>query len=58
MVNVKTQFDEAVIIIKELPPDGSVKPSEDDQLAVSHSTLLVGRHQTAKLTNGTVLRPL
>ena len=35
MVNVKAQFDKAVIVVKALPPDGPVKPTQDDQLAVS-----------------------
>jgi hypothetical protein len=28
-------FDKAVQIVKDLPADGPVKPSQDDQLAVS-----------------------
>lgn len=28
-------FDKAVQIVKDLPPEGDVKPSQDDQLAVS-----------------------
>ena len=35
MVNTKAQFEKAVTIVKALPPDGPVKPSQDDQLAVS-----------------------
>ncbi len=35
MVNVQAQFDKAVAIVKALPPDGPVKPTQDDQLAVS-----------------------
>ena len=35
MVNTAAQFDKAVAIVKALPPDGPVKPSQDDQLAVS-----------------------
>ena len=30
----KAQFDKAVAIVKALPADGPVKPSQDDQLAV------------------------
>ncbi|CAD6565818.1 MAG: hypothetical protein TREMPRED_001813 [Tremellales sp. Tagirdzhanova-0007] len=33
MVNTAAQFDKAVAIVKALPPDGPVKPSQDDQLA-------------------------
>ncbi|ORY34311.1 long-chain fatty acid transporter [Naematelia encephala] len=33
MVNVQAQFDKAVAIVKALPPDGPVKPSQDEQLA-------------------------
>ena len=36
MVNTKAQFDKAVAIIKALPEDGPVKPSQDEQLAVSN----------------------
>lgn len=37
MVNVQKQFDRAVAIVKELPPDGPVKPSQDQQLDVRFS---------------------
>ena len=39
MVNTAAQFDKAVAIVKALPPDGPVKPSQDDQLAVSGCVL-------------------
>ncbi|KAL7419303.1 acyl-CoA-binding protein (ACBP)/diazepam binding inhibitor (DBI)/endozepine (EP) [Cryptotrichosporon argae] len=32
MVNVSAQFEKAVAIVKELPPDGPVKPTQDQQL--------------------------
>lgn len=35
-VNVQAQFDKAVAIVKSLPPDGPVKPTQDQQLLVSH----------------------
>lgn len=34
MSNVKAQFDKAVAIVKDLPADGPVKPSQDEQLQV------------------------
>lgn len=34
MSNVKAQFDKAVAIVKDLPSDGPVKPSQDEQLQV------------------------
>jgi diazepam-binding inhibitor (GABA receptor modulating acyl-CoA-binding protein) len=34
-MSVQAQFDKAVAIVKELPPDGPVKPTQDDQLLVS-----------------------
>ncbi|AAW46941.1 long-chain fatty acid transporter [Cryptococcus neoformans] len=33
MVNTKAQFDKAVAIVKGLPEDGPVKPTQDDKLA-------------------------
>lgn len=35
MVNTKAQFDKAVAIVKGLPEDGPVKPTQEDKLAVS-----------------------
>jgi hypothetical protein len=35
----QAQFDKAVAIVKALPPNGSVKPTQDDQLAVSFGLL-------------------
>jgi diazepam-binding inhibitor (GABA receptor modulating acyl-CoA-binding protein) len=35
MSNVKAQFEKAVQIVKDLPADGPVKPSQDEQLQVS-----------------------
>ncbi|KAK1925455.1 long-chain fatty acid transporter [Papiliotrema laurentii] len=32
MVNVQKQFDKAVDIVKNLPKDGPIKPSQDQQL--------------------------
>ncbi|ODO05855.1 hypothetical protein I350_04916 [Cryptococcus amylolentus CBS 6273] len=33
MVNTKAQFDKAVAIVKGLPADGPIKPSQEDKLA-------------------------
>jgi hypothetical protein len=35
MSNIKAQFDKAVQIVKELPAEGPLKPTQDDQLLVS-----------------------
>lgn len=41
MVNTKAQFDKAVAIVKGLPEDGPVKPTQDDKLAVSPCAFLL-----------------
>lgn len=41
MVNSKAQFDKAVAIVKGLPEDGPVKPTQDDKLAVSPCAFLL-----------------
>lgn len=35
MVNLNAQFDKAVTMVRSLPPDGEVKPTQDQQLEVS-----------------------
>lgn len=39
MSNIKAQFDKAVQIVKELPAEGPLKPTQDDQLLVSGGTV-------------------
>lgn len=53
-----TQFEKAVALIRDLPKDGPVKPSQDDQLLVSRPFQLVlicdfllSVHATARLSN-------
>jgi diazepam-binding inhibitor (GABA receptor modulating acyl-CoA-binding protein) len=34
-MSIQAQFDKAVSIVKNLPKDGPVKPTQEDQLKVS-----------------------
>lgn len=44
IMGIQAAFDKAVQIVKELPKDGPVKPSQDDQLAVSGHGCRPTRH--------------
>ncbi|GFZ45536.1 hypothetical protein JCM24511_03262 [Saitozyma sp. JCM 24511] len=51
MSNIKAQFDKAVQIVKELPAEGPLKPTQDDQL------LFYGYFKQANEGDNTTTRP-